>query len=136
MARQIRGRNGGVLSVLEKGETLPGGGRPRKLVSLLKGQGYKRSEVVDTMLAMLAMDIDELKEVYQKQTSSVLEKMVASAVKKSMEKGDLNTLEIILNRTFGAPKQEIENTLVTQKPILNLNPIVLNKSEEDKQDLK
>jgi hypothetical protein len=118
------------LKHFKKGEVANPTGRPRKLVSLLKEQGYKRSEVVDTMLAMLAMDIKELEEVADRTTSTVLEKMVASAIKKSNKKGDLSTLEILLNRAFGAPKQEIENTILSQKPILSVNPIIMKPENE------
>lgn len=127
----MKGRNGGTLNPFKKGKSGNPTGRPKKFVSLLKEMGYKKSEIADTMLAILAMDIDELKDVYQNQNTTILEKLVASAMKKAIEKGDLNSLEIILNRVHGAPKQEIENTILSQKPILSINPIVLDNKDDN-----
>ena len=40
-------------------------GRPRKFVSLLASQGYTRSEINDTLQAMMSMTLEELAEVLQ-----------------------------------------------------------------------
>ena len=50
------------LTSWKKGQSGNPNGRPRKYVSLLKEQGYKVSEINDTIQAMMAMEIDELKE--------------------------------------------------------------------------
>ena len=39
-------------------------------------------------------------------------------MKKSIEKGSLYSMETLLSRVFGMPKQEIEQTLI-EKPIFN-----------------
>lgn len=83
-------------------------GRPRKFVSTLKGMGYKNSEVADSIQSMLAMTIEELKDIYQNPESTVLEKTVAGAIKKSIEKGDLHSIEILLSRVFGKPKESVK----------------------------
>ena len=46
------------------GESGNPNGRPRKIVSLLKDQGYKLSEINDTLMALLSMDMNELKEAF------------------------------------------------------------------------
>lgn len=83
-------------------------GRPRKFVSTLKGMGYKNSEVADSIQSMLAMTLEELKDIYQNPDSTVLEKTVAGAIKKSIEKGDLHSIEILLSRVFGKPKESVK----------------------------
>jgi hypothetical protein len=87
-------------------------------VSLLKEQGYKRSEINDTIQAMMAMDMVELKEVYDNPKATILEKTIANAMRKSLEKGTLYSLETLLSRVFGQPKQEVEQTII-EKPIFN-----------------
>jgi hypothetical protein len=102
----------------KKGQSGNPNGRPRKYVSLLKEQGYKRSEINDTIQAMMAMDMVELKEVYDNPKATILEKTIANAMRKSLEKGTLYSLETLLSRVFGQPKQEVEQTII-EKPIFN-----------------
>lgn len=91
-------------------------GRPRKFVSLLASQGYTRSEINDTLQAMMSMTIEELAEVYKEPKATILEKTVANAMKKSLEKGTLYSLETLLSRVYGQPKQEVAAS-ITPQPI-------------------
>ena len=102
----------------KKGQSGNPNGRPKKFVTLLKEMGYKRSEINDTIQAMLAMDMEELKDVWDDKNATILEKTIASAMKKSIEKGSLYSMETLLSRVFGMPKQEIEQTII-EKPIFN-----------------
>lgn len=80
-------------------------GRPKKYVTLLKEQGYKLAEINDTIQAMLSMDLDELKEVWQNPKATILEKTIANAMRKSLEKGSLYSIETLLSRVYGKPKE-------------------------------
>jgi hypothetical protein len=110
MAKQVPARNGGTLTRPDKGETMNPNGRPRKYVSLLKDAGYKLSEINDTIQNMMAMDIQELKGVYENPQATILEKTIASAMRKSLEKGSLYSLETLLTRVYGKPKETAEVT--------------------------
>jgi hypothetical protein len=110
MAKKIVQAHGGVLSIPEKGETNNPNGRPRKYVSLLKDAGYKLSEINDTIQTMMAMDLQELKGVYENPQATILEKTIASAMRKSLEKGSLYSLETLLTRVYGKPKETAEVT--------------------------
>ena len=87
-------------------------GRPRKYVSLLKEQGYKLAEVNDCIQVMMSMTLDELKTVWDNPQATVLEKTIASAIKRSIEKGSLYSMETLLTRVYGKPKETstVENT--------------------------
>jgi len=52
------------LKPFKKGEVANPNGRPKKYVTLLREQGYKLSEINDTIQVMLQMGVDELKEVW------------------------------------------------------------------------
>jgi len=93
---------------MQKGETLNPNGRPRKYVSLLKEQGYKLAEINDTIQAMMSMDLEELKTVWDNPKATVLEKTIAAAMRKSLEKGSLYSLETLLTRVYGKPKEQMD----------------------------
>jgi hypothetical protein len=83
-------------------------GRPRKYVSLLKEQGYKLAEINDTIQAMMSMDLEELKTVWDNPKATILEKTIAAAMRKSLEKGSLYSLETLLTRVYGKPKEQMD----------------------------
>jgi hypothetical protein len=101
----------------KKGKSGNPNGRPRKYVSLLKEHGYKLSEVNDTIQAMMAMSMDELKLVWDNQDATVLEKTIANAMRKSIEKGSLYSIETLLSRVYGNPKQMTELTGANGDPV-------------------
>mgnify|MGYP003434318199 FL=1 len=82
-------------------------GRPKKYVSTLKNEGYKLSEVNDTIQTMMSMSYEEIREVYNDKGSTVLEKTIASAIKKCIEKGSMESIETLLNRVYGRPKEKV-----------------------------
>jgi hypothetical protein len=110
MAKRIKQQHGGEIQNWEKGVSGNPNGRPRKYVSLLKDAGYKLSEINDTIQNMMAMDLQELKGVYENQQATILEKTIASAMRKSLEKGSLYSLETLLTRVYGKPKETAEVT--------------------------
>ena len=101
----------------KKGQSGNPNGRPRKFVTLLKEQGYKASEINDTLMALLSMNVDELKNVFEDKNATVLEKAVANAIKKSIEKGSLYNIETVISRAFGKPKETQDVTIVAEQPL-------------------
>jgi len=89
----------------QKGEVRNPNGRPKKYVTLLKEQGYKLAEINDTIQAMLSMDLEEIKDVWQNPKATILEKTIANAMRKSLEKGSLYSIETLLSRVYGKPKE-------------------------------
>lgn len=83
-------------------------GRPRKYVSTLRESGYKLSEINDCIQVMMAMTLDELKEAFENKNATVLEKTIAAAIKKSIEKGSLYSIETLLSRVYGKPKEQVD----------------------------
>ena len=102
------------LKPVQKGEIRKPNGRPRKYVSLLKEQGYKLAEINDTIQAMMSMDLEELKTVWDNPKATVLEKTIAAAMRKSLEKGSLYSLETLLTRVYGKPKETVDTTNKTE----------------------
>lgn len=111
---------------IKKGQVLNPNGRPRKFVTLLKDSGYRLSEINDTIQTLLSMTIDELKDVWDNPNATILEKTIANAMRKSLEKGSLYSIETLLSRVYGKPKEtqqthsdsKIEVVFVKGKTIL------------------
>jgi len=112
VGKLVKQEHGGAINQFEKGQSGNPNGRPRKYISLLKDQGYKASEVNDTIQALMAMDLEELKSVWDNPKATILEKTVAGAMRKSLEKGSLYSLDTLLTRVYGKPKESsvVENT--------------------------
>jgi hypothetical protein len=108
MAKIVEQEHGGSIQQWEKGESGNPNGRPRKYVSLLKEQGYKLSEINDTIQNMMAMDLEELKGVFENPKATILEKTVANAMKRSLEKGSLYSIETLLTRVYGKPREQMD----------------------------
>lgn len=122
------------LNQFQKGTSGNPNGRPRKYVSLLVEQGYKRSEINDTIQNMMAMTVDELKGVWDNPKATILEKTIASAMRKSIEKGTLYSLETLLSRVYGLPKQELAATVESRPIWTGLKLRVDNPDDSNQQD--
>jgi hypothetical protein len=105
LAKLVEGRNGGKMNRWEKGESGNPAGRSRGVVSQLKIDGYKLAEINATILMCMNMTIDELKGVYTNPDATILEKTVANAMFSSLKKGSLYSLDTLLSRVFGKPKE-------------------------------
>jgi len=106
---------------IQKGQVLNPNGRPKKYITLLKEEGYKLSEVNDTIQVMMAMDLEELKAVWENPKATILEKTIANAMRKSLEKGSLYSLETLMNRVYGKPKETIDQTIESKNFTVTLN---------------
>jgi len=83
-------------------------GQPRKLATQLKIIGYTKAEAAKTIEAMLAMNILELKEMFENPNATILEKTIAAALKRSLEKGSLYSIDTLLNRTHGKSTEMLQ----------------------------
>jgi hypothetical protein len=92
-------------------------GRPRKFTTSLKEDGYRQSEINDTIQVMLAMTPEELKSVVSSPEATVLEITIASAIRKSIQQGNLASIETLITRLYGRPKDVIDADIKTDSTI-------------------
>jgi hypothetical protein len=86
-------------------------GRPRKLLTTLKNQGYKESQVMQTLNTLFALGIDELQKIESGEEYTALERTIAAAIVSGLEKRDQTNIMQILERTLGKPKQSMDHNL-------------------------
>ena len=91
-----------------KGQSGNPNGRPKKFVTTLKEIGYKQSEINDTIQAIMAMTMDELKDGHEDKNATILEKTIANALYKSWKKGSLYSMDTLWNRVLGKPKEQVQ----------------------------
>jgi len=95
-------------------------GRPRKWITEIKQQGYALSEITDAIQVLISLDLEQLQEIRTNPTSTVLEITIASAIIKSIQKGDLDSIETLMTRVFGKPKEKIEQDINVTNHIIKL----------------
>jgi hypothetical protein len=96
------------LTPFKKGEVANPNGRPKKFVSLLIEQGYKLSEVNDTVQNLMAMNEEQLKSIQDDVLATALERTICKAILNSMNKGSLYSIETLLTRVYGKPKEQMD----------------------------
>lgn len=78
-------------------------GAPRKLISTLSILGYTNRQVSDTILNLLALTKNEIENICENDSLTMLERLIAKAVIKDFSKGSLSNFETLLNRAIGNP---------------------------------
>ena len=95
-------------------------GRPRKWISEMKEQGYALSEITDAIQVLISLDLEQLQDIRNNPASTVLEVTIASAIIRSIQKGDLDSIETLITRVFGKPKEKIEQDINVTSHIIKL----------------
>ena len=96
------------LILFQKGQSGNPSGRPKKFTSLLKDIGYKQSEINDTIQNMLSMNMEDLLDIVKHEETTILEKTIANALYRSFRKGSLYSIDTLLTRVYGKPKEQIQ----------------------------
>lgn len=107
----------------QKGQSGNPNGRPRKFVCQLKNMGYNKQDINQTIENMLSMTLNELADVFKDNDATILERTVANALKNSLEKGSLYSIETLISRVHGQPKFEVDQTISSNISILNIDPL-------------
>jgi hypothetical protein len=103
-------------------------GRPRKWISDIKDQGYALSEITDAIQVLISLDTEQLHEIRNNPKSTVLEITIASAIIRSIQTGNLDSIETLMTRVYGKPKEKIEQSINITNHVIKLK---FGNGEED-----
>jgi len=118
----------------QKGQTGNPNGRPRKFVCQLKDMGYNKQDINQTIENMMAMTLNELADIFKDEHATILERTIANAMRKSLEKGTLYSLETLISRVHGVPTQTVNQT-ISEKPIFNGIDINVTKDNSSGENI-
>ena len=102
-----KGKRGGKISPateFKPGRSGNPRGRPRKYVALSKVQADKLSQINQCIQEMMVMEQSELNAILNDATATILQKTVASAMLRSLQKGSLSAVQTLL-RLYGTRGQ-------------------------------
>lgn len=92
----------------KKGEVANPYGRPKKFITILKDYGYSLSQINDCILSLLILTESDLVMMSNDANVTILESTVAGALVKSKKNGSLYSLETLLTRVYGKPKEQVD----------------------------
>ena len=76
------------------------------------------------------MTEEELTDIFNNPNSTVLEKVVSAAILKSIKRGDMTSIETLLNRAYGKAKEKVE-----QEITINSHNIKLKFGNNDGEEI-
>ena len=112
-----KGKYGGEITSWERGQSGNPNGRPRRALSALSQKldidfkvSLSREDKFQSLESLLEMSIEELKAIALDKSTPAFMVIVAGAIRKDLATGKAQTLNELLDRFFGKPKQAIEHT--------------------------
>lgn len=95
-------------------------GRPRKWISEMKDSGYSLSEITDAIQVLISLEPAKLEEIRNNPESTVLEITIAAAVLRSIQRGELDSIETLITRVYGKPKEKVEADIQITNHVIKL----------------
>lgn len=118
MAKQVPARNGGTLTRPDKGETMNPNGRPKKVENILSDYflsehnlKLSKSQTQDIIKTILGKTRSELMELAKNDDLPFWVSLIAKKATRDFEKGSIHILDVLFDRVYGKPKEEVDHVI-------------------------
>lgn len=119
----MRGRNGGTLRPFVKGKSGNPAGRPRKVVNLLKFEGYKNEEIKTMFSKICSMTREETEKFAENPDATVIEIGALKLAKDLMKKGRSEFLDYVIAKKTATEPMQIDLTVTDKNKLMTIEEI-------------
>ena len=102
----------------KKGQSGNPNGRPKKIETILKDHFLEehnlklsKTQTQDIIRTILGKTRDELVEMAQNDSLPFWIALIAKKAQRDFEKGSIHILDVLFDRVYGKPKEEVEQTI-------------------------
>ena len=127
--------NEGNLKPFKKGESGNPNGRPQKIDSVLKqyflaehNLKLSKSQAQDIIQNILGKTRSELVELAKNEELPFWIALIANKAQRDYKKGSIHILDVLFDRVYGKPKEEVEQTITQVSPF---TPIDIDVQEDN-----
>ena len=136
MAKQEIQKHGGSLTRPSKGETMNPNGRPKGINKVIEEHFLQehnlklsKSQTQDIIKNILGKTRNELVELAQNDELPFWIALIANKAQRDFKKGSIHILDVLFDRVYGKPKEEVEQTINGGRP--ERIEIVIHRPNED-----